>query len=60
VLAPRPSRLQGPEHSIEQDFREAYLNSRLAAAWAAGVAWAHMDLWGVGMDEAQVAVYRAK
>ncbi len=40
---------RGPEvrNTLEQEYREALINARLAQAWAAGERWARCDLYGL-------------
>lgn len=45
--------------AAEQEFREAYLNSKLARQWAGGAAWAAMDFVGVPLTHAAAAAHHA-
>ena len=40
----------GPRMTMEQEYREALINLRLAEAWEAGGRWARCDLGGLPAD----------
>ena len=43
--------MQGNMNTVEQDYREAYLNEELARSWEAGERWAAVDLHGLHMTD---------
>lgn len=45
---------------VEQEFREAFMNSSLAQNWLAGEDWAALDYNGLVLSHAAASAHRAK